>query len=586
MNDHNALDQRSLAPLAWRERTREKESDTKRTLASCFVAVLVALLCLAGTNEARAEAWVTKGTGAYAAAGATITVKIEKDEDYVASGVERIRWSFSQSANVPTGWLVQLMPMRGTNTLAIWELNENQNQPAYPSSGYPIIELVNTNTVVKYEIYSNGGPGGTWQSRGFRATYTVGMKYYAGVNVTNTSKLPMWVRVTHPADGQLFLGLLQPGQNLNQTWEVSNEQNLVVAVKYEGEETDSGWSVPSDPGSNPPAPDDPGFEVPGIDQPGGTVPPTIPVAPGDPVPPPPPPPGEPGTPPPPPPPGVPESKGKGNPVWKPTPPTAPGDELDKETFKQGVKQITDEIDKERALGKDAAAAVNANSQAMSTALTEKAAQVAEAIPDAQGSVNMPSSSVTSAYEITSFTSDQAQRLVGFNTLHFSPAAIWPDWLSFATIMRDLFLIGLCIHFAFLQQKKFTELLMALYYTGEKTTKVEPGQMTVPLLGHGKQLTTAITMTGIMVLMVTGTVGLMNANFSALTAGTTAVNIIYTVTGSAASAFSGILSTSYNLLNAFIPLPAIFEFVGLHYVFGWASLAIATTALHFAKLFHI
>jgi hypothetical protein len=176
-------------------------------------------------------------------------------------------------------------------------------------------------------------------------------------------------------------------------------------------------------------------------------------------------------------------------------------------------------------------------------------------------------------------------VAGSEPIRFRPSDLWPAWKTFGTVMRELFLLGLAISFAFLSQKRIERYITMQFLVPEKTTKPEPSQIVVPFMGWGKQTAVTALSLSVIVISTAAAVVALNTNLGSLLTGATASTIITLTTATADTSLNG-LGMAYHMMNVFIPIPAIFQFVSAHYIFAWSLPAIFTGVNALTKYLHI
>lgn len=287
------------------------------------------------------------------------------------------------------------------------------------------------------------------------------------------------------------------------------------------------------------------------------------------------------------------------PPWENKPPGPENDMsnlLDRDTYREGVGKIVGELQEQtKALKNEmtqeeknellAAAASAADS--MVSAATERASEINDALPSSFTAANVAETSKatgSASFYTFSGSGTPAANLFGWAALNFAPATYWPNWETWAGWIRELMLIGFCIIFCFLTQRRFERYYLAWWGVTEKTTKVEPVQMTVPGAGWGKQLALALTLTAAFTGCIAVVIASINSNLSSLISGANIGNVMAQVASSSSTMFSG-MGPAYEWINAFVPVPAIFQLVGAYWIICWTVGPLFTVALAVSKFVH-
>lgn len=188
----------------------------------------------------------------------------------------------------------------------------------------------------------------------------------------------------------------------------------------------------------------------------------------------------------------------------------------------------------------------------------------------------------------SFTFYTTPTIAAFDqSFDFKPSDFWPNWTDYADVIREVFLLIIAMAWVITEQRRFEEYFRTWWGTGEKTTKPEPLQIAVPGAGWGKQISTALFMTAALVGIVGATITLYNSHLATIIGSETLLTIFGSASGEMeAISSSGLFSKAYGLLNMFVPIVAIFQFFGVHYLLGWTMPATWTAALWTAKHVHV
>jgi len=177
--------------------------------------------------------------------------------------------------------------------------------------------------------------------------------------------------------------------------------------------------------------------------------------------------------------------------------------------------------------------------------------------------------------------------IGVETVNFKPSLWWTDWATMADIIREIILLAIGVTWAVSQQRRYERYFIAWWNTPEKTTKPEPAQIAIPGVGWGKQISTALFMTAALVAVLSLAIVLINSHFDAISGSPTIASIFGMFTGGVNDiAGSALFGKAYQLINAFVPLVALFQYFTAHYLIGWTMPATWAGALWTAKHVHV
>lgn len=237
----------------------------------------------------------------------------------------------------------------------------------------------------------------------------------------------------------------------------------------------------------------------------------------------------------------------------------------------------------------AATAYGDASTAQSSGLNSRGAELNAVLVSSVTAPAVLSSDVADAddsiYEVTGL-GDGPQKLLGTSVLKFKLGDVAPNWKNYAGWLREAVLFMMGISFCMFTQRKFETYYLAWWGVGEKTTKPELSQVAVPGVGWGKQLATTLTICAVFTGTVAVAIAAVNTNLASLiTSGSTVTNSLQYLTSGGKTVLESV-GPIYGFMNAWLPIPAAFEYLGAYYIFGWLMAPIWTGALHFAKYFNI
>lgn len=234
-------------------------------------------------------------------------------------------------------------------------------------------------------------------------------------------------------------------------------------------------------------------------------------------------------------------------------------------------------------------AISTHTAAYGTENTSQLSAVTGYVGTYSGSYNgmYPSSSpgtVTAAGSATGGPDWLTFTILG-NTFHVNPfsGSEGAYLLSAAGYIRNIFLAFLAVAFGFKCRLKIEQYVFALAATSQHRSKVEFSQVFVPGVGWGKQILMAV---GYITFITTGVaiiVALVNTNITAEN-GYGLFNIFdhfRTATNNGLTSSTG-ASKAYAVLDTFIPVAAMGEYVFLYGIFVFTIPFTFASALVFAK----
>lgn len=404
--------------------------------------------------------------------------------------------------------------------------------------------------------------------------------------ITNTTGYAVHYRLMHSIDGVVATVVVQPGQTTAPAeydvtcggsyyiaWQSpdadaaeGNVQDNVWGVLEGSEASPTGWHDEGSPGVPDAPPNDPEAPEPPVPTPTASNGTPLPPAPGAPA----------------------------SPWGGPSEPTADGDRLDKQTYKEGTGKIVSELQKQSAMMKPATpeAAKAAYEEEAEKALETSevaATEINAALPDSISAGSPPPSSQAGAGDViytATVPGVAPAKILGSNTIVFKPGAIAPDWKTWAGLFREVMLFGIGLAFAFYMQRKFELYYLTWWQVTEKTTKPEVFQVTVPKVGWGKQVATALIITGTFVSTIALVITAVNSNLAAVAgSGATVTNAFVGLTGKTNAVFSAI-GVIYGFMNAFIPIAAVMQYAAARYTIGWLMAPLWTLAFTVSKYIHL
>jgi len=526
------------------------------------------IIILALTIHAlQAATWVTIKEGGGSGHGLSYTTQIQKDTDSTTPTTESVRFVVVVSGSPTPGSgpaYVQYAIWRGSVGSGVYITGGNMTGPYTQTATLGPATWANTDVPTIEANVQNSGPV-TGQSA---ISGSLGQQCDTTVNITNNYGVAIWYRAVHSIDGVLGQIMLKPGESWSQSWDVSCGGNVRVDVQIApNQEPQEGvWQRPEDfePEDNPADPDswDSGEPV-DVEFPGDPVPAPAPSLPSAPLP----------------------SPTRPAAPWNaPTPSTTDESRLDKDTYKEGVNKIISELKQNIPERDDTSAERTEKMGLITSAIAPLSADISGEIPVPNSMGSITDTQLDNTESLVSLNVPNLARIAGApSTVEFKISSLWPNWQSYAVLIREIILWAVALVFAQAMQAKFRIYYLAWWQAIQSGTTVEPVQIAIPGSGIAKQISTALIVTAVFVGVITTTIVLFNTQLASILASGSLINVASTV-GSKASAIFGnsLFSVAYDLCNSFVPLPALLFFWGSNYVITWAMPVLWTIALITAR----
>lgn len=160
------------------------------------------------------------------------------------------------------------------------------------------------------------------------------------------------------------------------------------------------------------------------------------------------------------------------------------------------------------------------------------------------------------------------------------------FIAYGAVVREI-LLWLAVLGLWYFSRSLLERYMLTFFAGSQTTtKVETAQITLPGVGHGKQLVTVLTIFSVFVGAIAATIVLLNTNLGYVISGLTTAGVtglgghLYDSLNAAAG------STVLGFFERFVPLAAMVECVIAQIVLSWSMPGVWAVCLTLAKVFHL
>lgn len=171
----------------------------------------------------------------------------------------------------------------------------------------------------------------------------------------------------------------------------------------------------------------------------------------------------------------------------------------------------------------------------------------------------------------------------FELTPFSGDSGVPAYLTYATIMREIFLVLMGIGFCVFMQMKFEQYYCDWWKIPGHTTQPNGPLDTIQAVGWGKQLANAAILIAALIATVAIVIASINSKAAEIMAGVNTGNIMaeFTTTWGESMGNSG-FAKAVALLGLFFPFAAMFQFFAARYLIGWTMPFLWTGAIVAAK----